>query len=690
MDILTCRAFCNPADVEAFTEEKKQSLLIKRQGKGADFVRAVQEIIDSYEKSKKQDQVDNYNSADKVTQANCGNSADSSASKDLTDTCEATVEFRLETSNSIINRNGLSIATGVQAEAKIDGLCEKESASQQLSEMMLVKETPVLTTYSSRKRSGGLRSQKSIALQKAPPVRRSRSSSRVESSRFQNFMTSSDEVRTACDVSTNVIQNGSLRRNKRVRKSIDASESDDVDSSALMSNGSVDDNGSGIATVDSDAVSLNEGSTMDSSCKPEHSETVTECLEGDVELSKGLDFQIKAVVNKKKRKQIRKRVNDSSELLARMDVEAVLDLGNNTIRQSLQNNASENLNERHSKDDGDEHLPLVKRARVRMGKLSAADEFNSSSPTEEEPVKERAVNSLEQISPSSSFHNDSPTDRDSSGLKEALVNVSPSKCDTQVQGSRPEPLKVVRNQLGCLADGEAALPPSKRLHRALEAMSANAAEDQACGEHSPTMKLPDEQCHVSQKTSCSLAAVEHKEANGLEQHAMDLVVNSDSGIFSISNSIPLEKFGKSSSEPDVCSQPAKSPNSLKQDFPKDVFVDPMNDVSCDTHKGQSLEHSSPNTNNSQAHNCGSSDQPLPSKDDSDPEPVSLSNFMAENPDEQINTSEHAVMSLDPIPGTEKTGKSSPRDGSNVFQCTSHQKSESLKSQTDDSSLVNNM
>ncbi|XWS31608.1 hypothetical protein CRYUN_Cryun23aG0090900 [Craigia yunnanensis] len=688
-------AFCNPADVEAFTEEKKQSLLIKRQGKGADFVRAVQEIIDSYEKSKKQDQVENYNSADRVTQANCGNSVDSSASKDLTDTCEATVEFRLETSNAVTNRSDPSLANEVaQAEAKIDGLCEKESVSEQPPDTILVKETPVLTTYSSRKRSGGLRSQKSVAQQKVPPVRKARSSSRVESSRFWNFMKSSNDVRTAFDVSTNVIQNGSLRRNKRVRKSTDASESDDVDSYVLMSNGSFDDNGSEIATVDSDAVSLNEGSTMDSSCKPEHSETVIECLEGDVELSKGLDFQIQAVVIKKKRKPIRKRLNnDSAEPPARMDAESDLDLGINNTRQNLQNTC-ENLSERYSKDDGDEHLPLVKRARVRMGKLSAADEFNSSSPTEEKLVNEGAVNSLEQMSPSSSCHNDSPTDTDSLELKGALVNVSPFEGDTQVQGSRSEPLQVVRNQLGCLPGGEAALPPSKRLHRALEAMSANAAEDQACAEHSPTVKTSDDQCHGSPIRSCCHITVEEKEANGLEQRGMDLIVNGDSGIFSISNSISSEKFAKSSLEPDICSQLAKSPNSQKLEFHKDVFVEPTNHVICDTHKGQSLEHSSPNPDKSQAPNCGSSDLHLPSKDDSDAEPVGLSNFRAENPNEQFNTSEHADMSLDPVTGTEKIGKISPQDGSKAFQCTadhaSHEKSESLKSQTDDSCLVNSI
>ncbi|KAI9105151.1 hypothetical protein K1719_022680 [Acacia pycnantha] len=54
--------FCNPADIEAFTEEKKQSLLVRRQGKGVDFFLAVQEIIDSYEKLKEnQDDITNSN-----------------------------------------------------------------------------------------------------------------------------------------------------------------------------------------------------------------------------------------------------------------------------------------------------------------------------------------------------------------------------------------------------------------------------------------------------------------------------------------------------------------------------------------------------------------------------------------------------------------------------------------------------
>ncbi|KAE8664874.1 Tudor/PWWP/MBT domain-containing protein, putative isoform 2 [Hibiscus syriacus] len=619
--VLLYLAFCNPTDVEAFTEEKKQSLLIKRQRKGADFVRAVQEIIDSYENSKKQDQVNNCNYDDRVIGANCGNSVDSSASKDLTDTCEATSKFPSETSNAVTNRNDPILATEVtQADAKVDGVCEKESISEQPPDTVLVKETSALTTYSSRKRSEGLQFQKSIAQKKATQVQRVRSSSRVEPSRLQNFMKLSNDVRTAFGVSINVIPDGSLTRDKRFKKSAEAFESDDVDSSILMSNGSIDYNASEIATVDSDGGSLNEG-TVDSTCKPEHSENNLECLGGDAELSKGLDLQIKAVVIKKKRKPFRKWMNND-------------------------------LAERH----------------VRMG----------------------AVNSLEQMSPSSSCHNGFPTDRESLKLKGALVNISPSKGDIQVQGSTPEgpePLKVERNQLGCLAGGEAALPPSKRLHRALEAMSANAAEeDQTFPENLLRMKTPDGQCHGSP------IAVKDEEAKGLEQGGMDLILNGDSIILSMPNSMPSEKLAKSSLESDICSQPADSPNSQKHELDKDVLVNSMNHVSEDTHEGQTLEYLSPNSDRSQALNCGSSDQML-LKDDSDVEPAALSNFRTENPNEQLNTSEHSDMSLDPITGTEKACKISSQEGSNVFQCSQHavqEKSESLKSQTDDNSLLHSI
>ena len=56
MFFVTHRAFCNPADVEEFTKEKKELLLGKCQ-RSAVFIRAVQEIVDCYEKLEEKNQV---------------------------------------------------------------------------------------------------------------------------------------------------------------------------------------------------------------------------------------------------------------------------------------------------------------------------------------------------------------------------------------------------------------------------------------------------------------------------------------------------------------------------------------------------------------------------------------------------------------------------------------------------------
>jgi hypothetical protein len=44
--------FCSPDAIEAFTQETKKHLLSKCQGKGTDFVHAVEQIVEVYEKLK--------------------------------------------------------------------------------------------------------------------------------------------------------------------------------------------------------------------------------------------------------------------------------------------------------------------------------------------------------------------------------------------------------------------------------------------------------------------------------------------------------------------------------------------------------------------------------------------------------------------------------------------------------------
>ncbi|XP_065861180.1 protein HUA2-LIKE 2-like isoform X2 [Euphorbia lathyris] len=557
-------AFCNPADVEAFTEEKKQSLLVKRQGKGADFVRAVREIIESYEKSKKMDQVDDQNSGKDVTLAHVGNSKESSAnmeSKDQNENSEAAV--------TVTNSPNLvgSIAPDV---TKIDSLQDKVASVEQPLDDVAVTAKPGITTYTSRKRSGGLRSRKRATQKTDSTVDTNGSLSRLDSGRLHSFiMSPNDGNKSAGDASTEIIFERSLRRNKRIRKSPVVSEwHDDVDSSAFVSNGSIGDNGSEIVTIDSDSVSLYDNSTQDSACKPEHCETVVECLEGDVELSKGLDFQIKAVVIKKKRKPNRKRMtNEAAEPPARLETGMDLDA---VLQNSVQNsqNAGENLNERHNKEDGDEHLPLVKRARVRMGKLSTLEDGNDSlSQAVERTSNDAAVNPVElpnglcevertpeDIRVTSMDHVGPSTDHINSDIvKGSSDNVSPQRACTQIPGNRLHVSVIKENQpFGSSADGEAALPPSKRLHRALEAMSANAAEQvHPCAEKSAMKTLINGSCTSSVKGSSHVT--ERKESDGSDEQAAESFIHRSSDF--CSSDTVSETAVKSSLDAHMCNQP---------------------------------------------------------------------------------------------------------------------------------------
>ncbi|KAJ9187667.1 hypothetical protein P3X46_003095 [Hevea brasiliensis] len=715
-------AFCNPADVEAFTEEKKQSLLIKRQGKGADFVRAVQEIIDSYEKSKKADQVDDLNSGYEDTLANGGNSVESSANfelKDQTETSEATTMVR----------NDPSLASSFAPDvAKAGSLHDKEVSLEQHTDNVVVTAKPVITTYTSRKRSGGLRSRKHAPQKKDSSVERSTSLSRLESSRFQNLVVpSNDGNKSAGEASTEVILSRSLRRNKQVRKSPDASEWDDVDSSAFVSR-TVEDNGSEIVTVDSDSLSLNEGSTIDSACKPEHSETVADCLEEDVELSKGLDFQINAVVIKKKRKPNRKRVtNEATEPTARLDTVADLDA---VVHSSSQNSqwACENLSERHNKDDGDEHLPLVKRARVRMGKLSSLEDHSSFSHVEEKTSNEVAVNSAdahnglcqeveertsdevavatsEHIGPPYNFSDDCSADKGSFSAKVVLDNASPQNGCAQILGNRPQ-LSIAKEHqsFGCPADGEAALPPSKRLHRALEAMSANAAEEGQASADISTLKTLINGSSTSSMENSSDKFVDRKESDGSGEPNVESPGCRASALCSSSKRV-LEESINPPLEEDICNQRIESSNS--QEHYEDVLTEAL-DHDCGKNLGrscfagdivaitiqQSTKDFTPNFDrrrDSLQSNHGSSGQLLRTKDEINSENVELRDVGDENLNKDV-VLEHSRMSPSLISQVDEAAKGTSQNGSNVFQYSAEdtgcENAKSLRSLIDDDNRVN--
>lgn len=56
--------FCSPDAIQAFTQETKKHLLSKYQGKGTDFVRAVEQIVEVYEKLKMERKEDIQNTVD--------------------------------------------------------------------------------------------------------------------------------------------------------------------------------------------------------------------------------------------------------------------------------------------------------------------------------------------------------------------------------------------------------------------------------------------------------------------------------------------------------------------------------------------------------------------------------------------------------------------------------------------------
>ena len=124
-----------------------------------------------------------------------------------------------------------------------------------------------------------------------------------------------------------------------------------------------------------------------------------------------------------------------AEPTVRLETEADVDVGLHDNNQNSQF-ACKNLNITQIKEDGDQHLPLVKRARVRMGKQSsleeehnnftwaeerrpnevafnAMEEDNSFFQPEERTSLKAGVNTLEPISSSSNCNSDIVAHRDS-------------------------------------------------------------------------------------------------------------------------------------------------------------------------------------------------------------------------------------------------------------------------------------
>ncbi|KAK3023080.1 hypothetical protein RJ639_043095 [Escallonia herrerae] len=551
-------AFCNHGDVEAFTEEKKESLLGKRHGKGADFVRAVREIIDSYDKLKNQDQGININSNSEATVTNVSKVE-----------APASIEACIKRSDSAIDKNDLGLTNGgvVASSRRADGLYDRETPSE---EHLVVTETPRSATYS-RKKLGDAQAQNCVT-HKPPSAQRSRSSSRVGSRSLQNFLLpSSASNMIAGNVVPSILQDGSLRRNKRIRRSPDASEAHCMSSPAIVSHDSPEENGSEVVTVDSDTLSFNEGSTVESGYNVPQPDSVSEGCVGDVELSQRFELQPKTVIVKKKRKPSRKRAsNCGTQLAGVLEKEAGSDFQLHTTRKTLPGHL-EKLHGSYSKEDGDEHLPLVKRARVRMSRPSSSGEQLDASIQAKEKLPETSNSSLGHVCTALNCEEGRPVDKTSTVVK---VDVDSSSPLNSCPSNKPPLWEAKKHhQFGCSVDGEAALPPSKRLHRALEAMSANAFVDRQTVLEAPsTMKTVMNGCLSFTKDSSNMST-EDKARNEFRAQDFDSFSDNASQDFA-------SEFSRNLNAPVV-----KSDKSPEHVFCKDTLVEA---VDCATGKNNGI------------------------------------------------------------------------------------------------------
>lgn len=569
-------AFCNPADVEAFTEEKKQALLIKRQAKGSDYVRAVREIINSFEKSKKQNQVDGVFTGHKVRIANAEESDYIAVNNELNaqrDIPTGTHNLQLKTSCSVTGSSRRSLLVDSVTATKLNAMDDRETlCAEENDDFLATEEPPLSSTYSSRKGIRGGHPKNVVIPKQALDDSKSRNSSRVELCRIQGFtLPSSCSSKNSEVGAVNLLQ--------------------DVDSPSCVANGGIEDSGSEIATVESDTRSYNESSTVEFDSQY-GLDMVVEGLEENVGLSKNLGLLTKTAATKRKRNPQRKGVNcDAAACSATLGGEAFIDVQNqNSGNVSL---VSEKLNKIYTEKDSDEHLPLLKRARVRMVQSSYVEEnVNSSIQKEEKSTIEIPGSLCEQACTSVNCSVSALADGGAYAVKNVVDGLSSSKnCNPVIEPMVTLWNVMKNNSYSCQVDVESVLPPSKRLHRAMEAMSANAEEDASFLTEAPSAVevIPNGYC-ASPMHICSNMTTECKSNNELGVQNAESV---DNAAF---------KAGSSGSSPHSSptdyKETAKSPG-------REVICDQL-DLSCNP---EGLNHQICKGLQSEAMNCSYSANP---------------------------------------------------------------------------------
>uniref|UniRef100_A0A8I6XHQ1 PWWP domain-containing protein n=1 Tax=Hordeum vulgare subsp. vulgare TaxID=112509 RepID=A0A8I6XHQ1_HORVV len=454
-------AFCNYAELEAFTEEKRRSLLAKRHGKGADFVGAVDEIIDVYD-SLKEDSNKPDLTADEVKpgEENLGDSNSRLDTKGLAKSSNMCSDKKLE--DHSVTARGRNLVTADAPSVTLTGSerCVVNSApdgpTENISMLDEMRNIALSASSFSKKKLRDAHPQNCYTRSRAPTLRMLRSSLSVENRKVQGSCKLLGETSLA---SVDLVSDD----NKEDLTILKYREHDKANSAPLSMLDEV--------CVHSSVGTFNQPGTpgasdcnkklystakVDNTCDSEASQNGASAIE--LKSNGASTFPMKStVIFKRKRKPNRNWIPHATDCMTpNKDEEFQVELSGRLTD-------SPNSKNEFNKLDRDDHLPLVKRARVRMGRpLSVA------SP--------KTVGQIDVPNNISGFvapaeHSVMHIGNASSAAQSSILNMPVLPGDGNSVWKNKE-----YQSRGLTLDVEAALPPSKRLHRALEAMSANAAE----------------------------------------------------------------------------------------------------------------------------------------------------------------------------------------------------------------------
>lgn len=348
---------------------------------------------------------------------------------------------------------------------------DMDQPSEKVSIIDELRQTP-FSTNSSFKRVRKALSLSCTIHKKTPSVRKSRSSIKADSSFKLKTCDIHANKLDFSDISMicNVAQDELADRNKLSKESLDNSVCKNVDIHSLLTSETVhDDILPGVITTNSQKVYFENDELSQVKSADENSSL--SCPDKSNKMNGRADDKRMKVVVKKTKKSHKSTLSCCSMEETKFKVVAKQDLSN-SVHQC------KNIIERFNKiGHSDEHLPFVKRARVRMGEASLVEkQFDNviKSPGEAS-IKTEKVDLT--CSDKDSILISDYSFRESMVLDATNLNISSSSNDCIKSKVSVTPLKAAPHPFRVISvDSEAALPPSKRLNRALEAMSANVAE----------------------------------------------------------------------------------------------------------------------------------------------------------------------------------------------------------------------